>query len=116
MMATGDTKMWLQGRGRGYASELVARTRPYMIQTITQVLSNSLESLHSYYINSKLDEHSTCCFQGVSLFLTSDCFVAGGSGSPPAWELSPWVPDPGGGGRSDWGHSQSAWGLHGQPS
>ena len=116
MMATGDTKMWLQGRGRGYASELVARTRPYMIQTITQVLGNSLESLHSYYINSKLDEHSTCCFQGVSLFLTSDCFVAGGSGSPPAWELSPWVPDPGGGGRSDWGHSQSAWGLHGQPS
>lgn len=42
--------------------------------------------------------------------------MAGGSGNPPAWELSPWVPDPGRGGRSDWGYSQSAWGLHGQPS
>ena len=45
MMATDDTKMWLQGRGRNYASELVACTRPYMIQTITQALINSLESL-----------------------------------------------------------------------
>lgn len=104
MMATDDTKMRLRGISRGYARELVACTHPYMIQTITQVLSNLFGKPSILIISTQSWMRILLVvFKAFFFFLMSKHFVASGS-----------IPQPGEG--SDWGHSQSAWGLHGQPS